>query len=70
MREREDGRRGSGWEDTAPESKAIDNGTCTNESEMLQDFRLLGAKQWVHKIVANRLDLRPSCQSTLGSQQC
>lgn len=25
---------------------------------------------WVHKIVANGLDLQPSCQSTLGSLQC
>jgi hypothetical protein len=30
------------------------------------DFPLLDAKQWIHKIIANELDLQPSCQNTLG----
>ncbi len=31
-----------------------------------QDFSLLDAKQWVHKTIANVLDLQPSCHNTLG----
>jgi hypothetical protein len=30
------------------------------------EFILLDAKQWVHKIIANELDLQPSYQNTLG----
>jgi hypothetical protein len=32
-----------------------------------RDFRLFDAKQWVHKIIANELDMQPSYHNT-GSQ--
>jgi len=28
-----------------------------------QDFKLIDAKQWVHKIIANEFDLQPSCHN-------
>jgi hypothetical protein len=28
-----------------------------------QDFKLIDAKQWVHKIITNELDLQPSCHN-------
>jgi hypothetical protein len=31
-----------------------------------QGFKLLNAKQWVHIIITNELDLQPSCHNTLG----